>query len=470
MLRSHLTACYLQVLDAKRRIPFSAIFKEALLNPTKPRGLLEADQLNGLKRIIRHAMANVEAYRDATSEKTVSSARHVIELLDQLPLLSKAQLLAGPVAHQSVEQLGPRFVGSTSGSTGHSLVFHFDSRHAAWSEACKWRGRHWWGGRRGDRALVLWGRPIVEGQTRRAVQGVKSWLRNEAHFDTFESLSNEFLRNIVRHVNLSRPTYVYGYGSSLAALALYMKRNGTSLNHSRAPMFVQFTADHMSDYEKEIAMEAFAAPVISDYGASEIPGIALQCRKGRLHVSMDACIVEVLSHQGERIEDGSPGEIVVTALHNHAMPLIRYKIGDIGRLIPEPCSCGNNMPIIELIAGKAIDLITTSHVSNVSAHYLDYINIKLMRGGHTAIAQFQFVQNDYDSFELLVVPTGLGDMQYSSSMFANEIAAKLGPVAIDVIVVDNIPAELSGKRRYFVNRMGRKNSAHELSQTSSGIN
>lgn len=447
-----MSAAYLRALDVRRKIPFSRVFKEVLHNQGASHDRLVESQLLILKRIVRHAAATVPAYRGVISESKIVAARTVIDLLDGIPLLSKSQLIADSRAYKSTDCPGPIFFGSTSGSTGNSLMFSFDAEHAAWSEACKWRGRNWWGARRGDSALVLWGRPIVDRRSHRLAQKAKSWLRHESHFDTFESLNEEFLEKVARDAVSSRPTYVYGYGSSLAALARHMKRQGIYLDPSSAPLFVQYTADHMGEYEKTLASEVFSAPVISDYGASEIPGIAEQCRAGNLHVSVDSCAVEVVDHHGNRQDIGVPGELIVTALHNQAMPLLRYRIGDIGRMIPERCSCGNSMPLMELIAGKSTDLITTSYADNVSAHYLDYLNIKIMKSGDNSIAQFQLVQNNRDSFELKIVPTGLGDVESSSKGFANELISRLGPVAINILMVNEIPTERSGKRRYFVNR------------------
>lgn len=86
--------------------------------------------------------------------------------------------------------------------------------------------------------------------------------------------------------------------------------------------------------------------IVDAYGLSETGLIAMGCREGRgLHVLDDACLVELVDPDGERVLDsGATGEIVVTRLGGTAAPLVRYRTGDVARLDAEPCRCGRVAP------------------------------------------------------------------------------------------------------------------------------
>jgi phenylacetate-CoA ligase len=98
------------------------------------------------------------------------------------------------------------------------------------------------------------------------------------------------------------------------------------------------------------------------YGLSEIigPGVAMECVEARdgLHVMEDHFLPEVVDPDtGAPLEDGQFGELVFTSLTREAMPLIRYRTGDISAMIREPCSCGRTLRRIARLRGRHDDMI-----------------------------------------------------------------------------------------------------------------
>jgi len=80
--------------------------------------------------------------------------------------------------------------------------------------------------------------------------------------------------------------------------------------------------------------------------------IALQCPdSGLLHVQSENLLVEVLNDRGQRCLEGEVGQVVVTDLHNFAMPLIRYSLGDWAEAGP-PCPCGRGLPTLRRVVGR----------------------------------------------------------------------------------------------------------------------
>jgi phenylacetate-CoA ligase len=164
---------------------------------------------------------------------------------------------------------------------------------------------------------------------------------------------------------------------------------------------------------------------------------------------VDHVLVEFLRADGSAAEEGETAEIVVTTLNNFAMPLIRYRVGDLGSFSSEQCACGVNLPVMTLQAGKAIDLITTSTRLAVSAHVLDYINLYLMKHGIRGIKQFFVEQTRPDAFVLSIVQETPFD-ERSVQVFVEKMRDYLGEhIEVETRFVEKIPLPPSGKRRYF---------------------
>ncbi|WPZ31537.1 hypothetical protein T8A63_19595 (plasmid) [Sulfitobacter sp. OXR-159] len=440
--RREIARGYFSCLDRKRGLFVNRALDRAVYNQTIPLDRLLADQESAAFAIAQYAWDEIDGYRS-------EFGRFDYKCFRQLPFLEKSLLIESPDAF-TAKKPGTIFYGSTSGSTGKSLRFAYDAAHASWAEACKLRGRTWYNVHRGDPVLVLWGRSVrTPSAGRKVLDRTKAYLRNELYFNTFASLDEPFLSEVAAGIGYHQPKVIYGYGSSLAALGRYLFERSPLVAPSKERLLVQYTADHLGAADSKILEESLGSMVVSDYGASEAPGIAFECPEGHLHISVDCYKIEFLDQEGNEVPEGEIGDIVVTSLHNRAMPLIRYRIGDLGGPINGSCSCGNTMPRMRLAVGKSIDTINTSFVKGVSSHYLDYINIELMRRGDDGIAQFKVIQDGTDKFRLMVVARKKGSA-VDLGNFIHLLRDKIGPVEVNTELVQEIPREASGKHRYFV--------------------
>ena len=91
-----------------------------------------------------------------------------------------------------------------------------------------------------------------------------------------------------------------------------------------------FTAGEILDEDtRELVGKAFDAEIFDGYGAIEVSGISLECvRHNGCHVMSDSVLVEVI-RDGEIVSAGEEGEITVTNLIKHAMPMLRYNLEDL---------------------------------------------------------------------------------------------------------------------------------------------
>ncbi|MDP8215550.1 MAG: phenylacetate--CoA ligase [Candidatus Euphemobacter frigidus] len=120
-------------------------------------------------------------------------------------------------------------------------------------------------------------------------------------------------------------------------------------------------AEPWSDGLRREIEAAWGMTALDVYGLSEIigPGVAQECpEKTGLHIYSDVFFPEVIDPEtGEPVEEGEDGELVITTLTKEAIPLIRYRIGDIVNINYERCSCGRTLPRISKIKGRTDDML-----------------------------------------------------------------------------------------------------------------
>ncbi len=144
--------------------------------------------------------------------------------------------------------------------------------------------------------------------------------------------------------------------------------------------------------------------VTQNYGMSELigPGVSGECLElCGMHINEDHFIPEIIDPEsGEVLPPGSKGELVISCITKEALPLIRYRTGDISRLMYEPCKCGRTTVRMENLSGRSDDMLIIRgvnvfpsqieevllKVSEIGAHYeilvdrknfLDYMEIKV---------------------------------------------------------------------------------------------
>ena len=118
----------------------------------------------------------------------------------------------------------------------------------------------------------------------------------------------------------------------------------------------------------EAIERALGLAAVNMYGLSEIvgPGVAVQCREERAgsHINEDHFLAEVIDPQtGQPLPDGADGELVFSTLTKEALPLLRYRTGDIASLDRAPCACGRTLARMSAVRGRRDDMLVIRGVN-----------------------------------------------------------------------------------------------------------
>jgi phenylacetate-CoA ligase len=318
---------------------------------------LKEFQEKKLRELIRHSYQNVPYYHRVFNEVGITPDDiKTIEDLRKIPILSKDDLRANFSDLVALNASSYSFgVSTTSGSTGKPVSFYLDQQNREIEYASTWRQREWAGIRLDDRIASFRAFRALRGTNYRS--GKPLWkfnsLSKELEFNIF-GLNNKGLKKQTERLKEFSPKLIEGYPSTIELLSKYILNQGI---RGVSPVAVQTSSESLTT-RRETIERALGCRVFDWYGQSEYVVSAGQCPEGNYHIN-ETGIMEFIK-QGEHVSHGELGEIVGTRLFNYSMPLIRYRITDVGRYSKDLCSCGRSLPLVQSIEGRVSDSITTS--------------------------------------------------------------------------------------------------------------
>ena len=248
----------------------------------------------------------------------------------------------------------------------------------------------------------------------------------------------EVLDDYLDQIDQRRPEMLRGFPTYLLWLADRAKETGRRIEGLRyiAP-FGGLTSPRMIDRIET----GFGAPFFNVYGTSELGSIAASCGQGAgMHLFEDLFVVEPFGDDGPT-EDGAVGRLIITDLINTAMPIIRYDVGDLGRLHVSPCPCGRTTARLEVL-GRVQEalhapggLLSPSEVADVFFE-------------DPEVANFRLEETKPGSFDLAVVARS-SDVKPDLESCKERFAALHGGVErIRARLVPFVRPEKSGKYRF----------------------
>ncbi len=196
---------------------------------------------------------------------------------------------------------------------------------------------------------------------------------------------------------------------------------------------------------------SFGLPVDQTYGFNEIGKVAQRCRAGRYHVNVEHCVVEILDAEGAACKAGQTGRIVVTALRNPAMPLLRYDSGDLAEAVDGPCPCGRTLPSFGPIAGRYRRMALTPEGTSLQVFVLKKSLESMPPEINANLRQYQIRQRSDGSYVILLRVAGPLPPAFEAWLrrsWEEELTGARPALALEE--VEAIPLSPSGKVEDFI--------------------
>jgi len=395
-----------------------------------------------LRALIKHAYTKVPYYRSLFRERGLTDKDIcTVDDLHKLPVLTKDD-----IRHNFQELLAEDYkkrrplLDATGGSTGEPLKYYtcMDALSISW--AATYRAWEWAGYKIGDRratlagsSLVPWEKPTIKNCIRNIIE--RNLPLSSIGMD--KARMHIYLEKILKH----KTKFLRGYPSVIYLFAKYLHDNGID---SFKPKAVFTTAEMLLPSYRKVIENQFNCRVFDHYGCRDGSANANECKEHKgFHISTELVAMEFVKN-GNPLSPGQPGDILLTDLHNYAMPFIRYQVGDIGILSESTCPCGRSLPLIKELRGRTTDAIVFSNGKALSGPALTLI----FKGLN--IHQYQAIQTGKDKLLMRIIK----DNDYSDEdtrHFMGVLRSHLGKdVIIDFEFVDKIPTTIAGKHRFIV--------------------
>jgi phenylacetate-CoA ligase len=397
-------------------------------------------QSERLRRLVRHAYECVPYYRNLFDRHRLRP-EHIrgVEDLAKIPISSRLEIQAQPPDQIVVRGIDPESleVHRTAGSSGVPFAVRRTLAEDRYLFAIRLRAFHKLGWRPSDRWANIGS--IKPSQVR------SGFVHNLfKRFGSFRPRGFECtgpLEPLIARLREYRPEVITGYPNVLSRLAQMLTDDDRRWIR---PRFVVSESEVMTPVMREYIHRGFSAPVYQFYATWEFNVLGWECpSSGEMHTSADTVLIEVLA-KGDPVPEGGRGEVVCTGLHSYAMPLLRYRLGDVVTRGREACACGKPYATIRAIQGRMLDYFPLPdgrmiHPYEISAKFI-FPDVPLVR-------QYQLLQERKDRVVLRMVPAPTATAEMMTTL-RSRLAELLGPqVTVDILTVDSIAPDATGKYR-----------------------
>ena len=411
-----------------------------------PADRLRMLQWERLQKLLAYAAEHSPFYRDLFQAHRISpdTFQNHDDLL-RIPVTTKSDIRNNLDRFISDEFDRAQLVSAkTGGSTGVSLQLFFDEACQERRNAAQLLADRWSGWDLGMKKAAVWGNPPVAETLKQKLR--HHLLDRTIYLDTM-NLNDTTMGDFVQRWRVEQPGAVFGHAHSIFIFACYLRDHGIT---DLRPKGIVATSMMLLDHERKVIEQVFDCEVTNRYGCEEVGLIACECeRHDGMHLNIPHVYVEFLDGDNKPVKPGEPGKIVVTDLNNFAMPLIRYRVEDVGVYRERACSCGRGLPILERLEGRVADFLKLPDGGQVAGISLVERTLTKVAG----IEQMQLIQEAKD----LIVINRVRGKEYSEDTdkkiieAVREVFGDQVNLAINDVI--QISQEPSGKYRFSICRV-----------------
>lgn len=381
-----------------------------------------------LIKILAHAVENINYYKNLNIELS----NNPYEDIKKFPIVDKERI------HDNLENMllsgkNNLIKQMTSGSSGIQGTTYVKKRERSISQALQTLFWTWSGYHIGAKSLQTGMQP-----NRGVIKKIKDFCFRTTYVTAF-NLADEIILQKLEDFRNQKEVFFGGYASGLYSFAQVAEKN--NITDIKFDAVISW-GDKMFPHYRELIQRVFHTKVFDYYGCSEGIQLAGQCEHGNYHIMSPHVYIELLDNDNNPVKAGEIGNVVVTRLDAFAMPLIRYKLGDLAIKAhkDEVCQCKRNLPMLKKIIGRDTDIVKTPSGKNLIVHFFTGI-IEY----HDGIKQYRIIQKDLLGITIEYIENDNFNtdclQRIKDQMF--EKADEIFEVAFNK--VDFIPATSSGK-------------------------
>jgi len=397
-------------------------------------------QKGKLERVLNHAAANSAYYKELVTQPNGSSP---YEFLKQFPILEK-EVVRNRCQDIIADNSQKLFAQKSSGSSGFQTKVYW-----SYDEFSPYRatGLIWWkwaGYNIGD-CLLQTGINTNRG----FVKSVKDTIFRTYYLQAFDHRKEE-LTSALKWLKKKKDPVVGGYASSLYILACHAEEIGCTIKLKTCISW----GDKLFDHYKTKIETIFQTKVHQNYGSSEGFLMASQKDLDYMYIMSTNVYLEIVDDNGNEVEDGELGHVVVTNLNNYAMPMIRYRIGDLAIKLPKdqyPAHRELNLPLLQKVVGRDTDIVKTKNGNKLVVHSFTGVFEH-----YQEIKQYQILQENLEGITIKYIPgPGLSDEMIER--IQKKLLEMVGDdqFVINMQKVDHIKASPSGKPQMIISKLPR---------------
>ncbi|MGD0476850.1 MAG: hypothetical protein ABSB29_01640 [Nitrososphaerales archaeon] len=380
---------------------------QAMKNYRLSQAELERMQMKKLRWMLKYCYDYIPLYHERFREKGLTpediGAPKDLGLFPTLSRETLSESSPGRIMPSNARVASARF---TSGTTGHPIRLFSSPGFQNTTKGLEFRQNWVDGVRPWHKAAVIWTGSDPESTTsvgvgkRALVLGYNFLFRAaDLRVIAVRQLQMYVSRRSWKYVASSlcslKPDIIYARPSHARRLGIMLEEEGRRLT----PKILLTASEFMSKAIREDLGAFYEAEVFDVYGSNELGLLGFECPQHTgTHLNSDCNVFEVL-RDGEEVSPGEAGEIVITGLHNEAMPLIRYEQGDRVLLAEGgKCDCGSYLPRLRAIQGRQGDGLMTAEGARIPPGLVcDQLERVL------GMRDFQLTQKDHQHMKLRII-------------------------------------------------------------------
>ncbi len=394
-----------------------------------------------LQTTLEWALHTVPAYQK--HQNLIANLDDPLEVLERLPLLEKSAIKSEPSRFVSSALAGKaQLTTFTGGSTSQPMQIHLE-RFVSRSKDFAYNGAfdRIAGIGPSDVILALRGRSVASATKATGELWMFDPIKRYFHLSS-DHLEPVYMPRYIDALRRWKPTFVHAFPSAIYPLARWLADHPAPEVTQRIRA-IQLFSENVYDYQVDLLERVFRCPVLLDYGLSERTAKAVSRPRDKRYFFWPLYgHVELIDLAGQPVkEPGRTGELVTTAFDNRAMPLIRYRTGDLATLSGKPNEIFPGFLAVDRIEGRLQEFIVCRDSRLVSITTIGVAHLDAL-----AFAKYmQFEQRTPGQVVLKVVSDTELDRRVVSRV-EEAIEQKMqGGCSVHVVRVDAIQRTPRGK-------------------------